>query len=120
MATRSSAFSRRRWTRRKTLISLRTVDAKGAELGVITDIGVRGATILHKGTIPTGGTFSINITLPEPLATYSPLVFDTVCRWTVPDVMPGYQRSGLEFVDMTTDQLIGLERVFDEFTSGRS
>jgi hypothetical protein len=86
------------------------------ELGLVTEIGVKGLCIRGQKPLNVGDAVMLHIELPAPLTAVGPFVVEAECRWSALKDNAGIYESGLKFRTSSVEQIDVLGMVLRAFT----
>ena len=109
----------RRWERRQAVTPLPVRDKSGADLGVVTMLGIKGATIHGKGSMPVGSQHLLFIRLPASLGVGDAFEIMAECRWSRPNTSEGGFDTGVKFEPSSASQMNVLARMLESLTTLR-
>ena len=108
--------NRRRINRKYLTFFARITDRhNGRVLGYLVDLTSQGALLVGDLPLVKGEVFSLRMDMPEGFVPGDRMDLDAKAVWSGPDIEPNFYRTGLQLVNLSTQDAGILERFLAEY-----
>ena len=110
------ADNRRRFNRKYLTFFARITDRQnGRVLGYLVDLTSQGALMVGDLPLVKGEVFTLRMDLPEGFVQGNCLDLDAKAVWSGPDIEPNFYRTGLQLMNLSSQDTGTLERLLAEY-----